>query len=198
MNGVSVDGLGDGGRRPVPEPGQGGPAVLPHKSQEFRTVRFSPAHIMSSFTKIPGEIVHLFPTPAFAKLQLQLYDQSGGTLMDQSPLLASSFILSKLSTNILVPGTTSLGMEHKCIQMHVINHHLLPDVETDTDHLTEYLSLGFPGPGLLLLPGSFQLLLPIPQPSNLTISLVITSLSPLLPPPPPHCSFPSGHTHPWQ
>ena len=60
--------------------------------------------------------------------------------MDLSPLLASSFILSKLSTNILVSGTTSLGLEHKGIQMHVINdnHYLLPDVETDTDHLTEY------------------------------------------------------------
>ena len=102
--------------------------------------------------------------------------------MDLSPLLASSFILSKLSTNILVSGTTSLGLEHKGIQMHVINdnHYLLPDVETDTDHLTEYLSLGFPGPGLLLLPGSLQLLLPIPPPSNLTICLAITSLSFLL------------------
>merc|ERR1719318_1896244 len=87
--------------------------------------------------------------------------------MDQSPLLANSFILSKLSTKIGVrnkePG---------------------PDVETDTDHLTEYLSLGLPRPGLLLLPSSLQFLLPLPQPSNLTICLTITSLlilSPLLP-----------------
>ena len=56
-------------------------------------------------------------------------------------------------------------------------------METDTDHITEYLTLGFPGPGLLLLSGSLQFL-HLPQPSNLTICLTITSLliiSPLLP-----------------
>ena len=60
----------------------------------------------------------------------------------------------------------------------VINHHILPDVETDTDHITEYLTLGFPGPGLLLLSGSLQFL-HLPQPICLTITSLYI-LSPLL------------------
>jgi len=115
--------------------------------------------------------VHLFPSHTLANPSSSITTVVGA-LMHQSPLLANSLILSKLSTKKLVSGTRSLGMMWRLT-------------------LTTSLSIS---PSAWLLP------VPPSSPSNFQSHYHFPSHpvpSPSLPPPPPHHSnSPPAHIHP--